>query len=193
VRNSKKGTAARRRPPLPARQQSASKNWFARNRFVLLVSGVVVLVALLIGMLALLDKQPGEAVETQGNEHIVSSNAEHEPYHTDPPTSGPHVDYIASWGVHREPVPDEEQVHNLEDGGVVAQYGEGVGFEEVRELARITADYERVVLAPRPSLPEDQITLTAWGRILRLSPVDEGEIRGFVETFEGIDHHTAEG
>ncbi len=164
-----------------------------RNRFVLLVSGVVVLIALLIGMLALLGRQPGETVETQGNEHIASINAEHKPYNTDPPTSGPHVDYITSWGVHREPVPDEEQVHNLEDGGVVVQYGEAVGFEKVKELARITADYERVVLAPRPSLPEDQIALTAWGRILRLNSVDEGEIRSFVEAFEGIDHHVAEG
>jgi hypothetical protein len=193
VRSSKKGTAARRQSPDPARQQSTSKHWFLRNRLLLMVAGVLVLMAMLISVLALLGRQPGEAVETQGNEHIESVNAEHEPYNTDPPTSGPHVDYVASWGVQREPVPDEEQVHNLEDGGVVVQYGEGVDFEEVKELARITADYERVVLAPRPSLSEDQIALTAWERILRLSSVDEGEIRGFVEAFEGIDHHSAEG
>jgi hypothetical protein len=106
VRNSKKGTVARRRSPSPTRHQSTSKDWFVRNRLLLVVAGVLALMAVLISVLALLGRQPGEAVETQGNEHIESVNAEHEPYNTDPPTSGPHVDYVASWGVHREPVPD---------------------------------------------------------------------------------------
>lgn len=161
------------------------------NRFIIIAVGVVVAVAVLIAALAFLSRQPGEAVETMGNEHIESVNAEHAPYNSDPPTSGPHTEQLAPWGVSTEPVPDERQIHNLEDGGVVIQYGDGVSPDQVTELASISGDYERVVLAPRPTLPENQIAVTAWGRIMRLDTVDEGRIKDFIDTFEGVDHHGA--
>ena len=44
------------------------------------------------------------------------------PYNSEPPTSGPHLPYIAPWGIHTRPIPNELQVHNLEDGGVMVQY-----------------------------------------------------------------------
>jgi hypothetical protein len=135
--------------------------------------------------------QPGEEVESLGNEHIASVNAPHEPYNTDPPTSGPHVDSLAPWGVSEEPIPDELQVHNLEDGGVAIQYGSGVQEGDVETLASIVRDYDRVILAPRPNLPEKKIALTAWGRILELEDLDEEQIRDFIEAYEGIDHHGA--
>lgn len=161
------------------------------RKFIVIAVGVVVAVALLIAGLAFLSRQPGESVETMGNEHIASVDAEHEPYNTDPPTSGPHVGDLAPWGVSTEPVADERQIHNLEDGGVVIQYGDGVSPEQVTELASISGDYERIILAPRPSLAENEIVLTAWGRIMRLDSVDEDRIRDFINTFEGVDHHGA--
>lgn len=156
---------------------------------VIVIGAVVLAVGLIMVVLALMSRQPGQAVETMGNEHIESVNAEHEPYNTNPPTSGPHTEALAPWGVSTEPVPDENQVHNLEDGGVVIQYGDGVGPAQVRELAAIAGDYERIILAPRPSIPENQIAVTAWGRIMRLESVEEEKIRDFIETFEGEDHH----
>lgn len=161
------------------------------RRFIIIAAGVVIAVALLMVVLALLSRQPGESVETMGNQHIESPDSEHAPYNSDPPTSGPHTGYLAPWGVSDEPVPDEVQVHNLEDGGVAIQYGDGVSPEQVKELANITGDYQRVILAPRPSLSENAIVLTAWGRIMRLDGVDEDRIRDFIGTFEGVDHHGA--
>lgn len=158
---------------------------------VIVVGAVVLAVALIMVVLALMSRQPGEAVETLGNQHIESVNAEHEPYNTNPPTSGPHTEDLAPWGVSREPVPDENQVHNLEDGGVVIQYGDAVEPGQIRALATIVGDYERVILAPRPTMPEDRIAVTAWGRIMRLESVDEARIRDFITTFEGQDHHAA--
>lgn len=161
------------------------------NRFIVIAVGVVVAVAVLIAVLAFLSRQPGEAVETLGNEHIASVNAEHEPYKSDPPTSGPHTGDLAPWGVSTEPVPDERQIHNLEDGGVLIQYGDGVSPEQVTKLASISGDYERMILAPRPSLPENEIAVTTWGRIMRLETLDEDRIRNFINTFQGVDHHGA--
>src|SRR5207244_699484 len=65
---------------------------------------------------------PGTQFPDQGNLHIASPESPHQPYNSDPPTSGPHLPYIAPWGVHTRPIPRELQVHNLEDGGVVVQY-----------------------------------------------------------------------
>lgn len=155
----------------------------------IVVGAVVLAVALIMVVLALMSQQPGEAVESQGNQHIESVDAEHAPYNTNPPTSGPHTEELAPWGVNSEPVPDERQVHNLEDGGVLIQYGDGISQKQVQELASISGDYERIVLAPRPTIPEDQIAVTAWGRIMRLDSVDADKIRDFITTFEGEDHH----
>ncbi len=173
------------------RSVKAATGGGSNNRFIIIVVGVVVAVALLMVALAFLSRQPGEAVETQGNEHIASVDAKHGPYNSDPPTSGPHVGELAPWGVSTEPLVDERQIHNLEDGGVVIQYGDGVSPGQVTKLASISGDYGKTILAPRPNLPKNEIALTAWGRVMRLDTVDEGRIRDFIKTFEGVDHHGA--
>src|SRR5262245_44426724 len=61
---------------------------------------------------------PGTRYPDQGNRHIQTVTDPHEPYNSDPPTSGSHLPYIAPWGIHTRPIPRELQVHNLEDGGV---------------------------------------------------------------------------
>ena len=85
---------------------------------------VVVVVAAVVAWFAYqaaADK-PGQKFDDLGNEHIQTTSDPHAAYNSDPPTSGPHLPYIAPWGVHTRPVPLELQVHNLEDGGVVVQY-----------------------------------------------------------------------
>lgn len=64
---------------------------------------------------------------------------------------------LVPWGVSEEPILDELQVHNLEDGGVAIQYGGGVSNDDVETLADIAQNYDKVLLAPRTGLPEDQI------------------------------------
>lgn len=161
---------------------------------VYLVGGIVSLILVVFGAAVFADSRtntqlPGKEVETLGNEHIGSTDAPPKAYNTDPPTSGPHAGSLAPWGVNAEPIPDELQVHNLEDGGIAVQYGSGVPDEEVDKLGDIVRDYDRVLLAPRSSLPENQIAITAWGRILKLEEVREKQIRDFIDAYEGIDHH----
>jgi hypothetical protein len=160
------------------------------------------------------DGKPGRAVETLGNEHVQSPSAPHIPYNTSPPTSGPHLQWTAKWGVHKTPVLRELQVHNLEDGGVAIQYKcdggcpdlvaklEGLAARYAEKAAAERAamgpprdprfpprsKYDHLIVAPYPDM-ERQIALTAWGRIDTFDGYDEARITRFIEAYIGIDHH----
>jgi hypothetical protein len=124
-----------------------------------------------------------------GNEHVSSPSVPHIPYNSDPPTSGPHTPYLAKWGIHDRPVPKEEQVHNLEDGGVIIQYNCPEGCPElVEKLSGIARRYERLILAPYPGT-DNRITLTAWRRLDKFDEFDEQRIIRFIDAHIGIDHH----
>ncbi|MBI2203422.1 MAG: DUF3105 domain-containing protein [Candidatus Rokubacteria bacterium] len=126
----------------------------------------------------------------QGNRHIASATSAHEPYNSDPPTSGPHLGYIAPWGVHTRPISPELQVHNLEDGGVLVQYNCDCP-DVANKLADIVRRYDRfVILAPYPAM-KPRIALTAWTRIDTMDEVDEKRITRFIEAYRGVDHHPA--
>jgi hypothetical protein len=134
---------------------------------------------------------PGTSVPLQGNTHIASPDAPHIPYNSNPPTSGPHVNFIARWGIHSTPVPKEFQVHNLEDGGVVIQYNCKNCQDLVSKLEQVAKRYDRILLAPYPDM-DTTIALTAWGKIDKLSQFDENRITRFIEVYIGIDHHPKE-
>src|SRR5207245_10779407 len=88
-----------------------------RQRLVLTTTAVVV-VAAGVGYLAYraVADLPGVQMPSQGNLHIAKEDSPHEPYNSDPPTSGPHLPYIPPWGVPTRPVPLPLQVHTLEAG-----------------------------------------------------------------------------
>jgi hypothetical protein len=132
---------------------------------------------------------PGEFVPSLGNDHIQTAETPHQPYNSDPPTSGPHLPYIAPWGVHTRPIPKELQVHNLEDGGVVVNYRPDCEARVADPLKAIVGRYsERVLLAPYPGL-DRCIALTAWTRIEKFDQLDEHRVVRFIDAYRGIDHH----
>lgn len=100
-----------------------------------------------------------------------------------PPTSGRHYYLWVRWGDHRRPVPLIEEVHNLEHGGVVIQYGDTVPAADV---ARITAfwraDPNALLVAPLPRLG-DEIALTAWTQWAECTRFDEAAFRAFRDAF----------
>ena len=160
-----------------------------RNRSVLLVLSAAV-VAVVVGYFAYRAAAdlPGLKMPDQGNLHIASETTPHEAYNSEPPTSGPHLPYIAPWGVHTRPIPRELQVHNLEDGGVVVQYSCECP-DVVTRLRDIVNTYDRhVVLAPYPGM-KSRIALTAWTRIETMDQLDEARVRRFIDAYRGIDHH----
>lgn len=97
---------------------------------------------------------------------------------------------MARWGIHTQPIPDELQVHNLEDGGVLVQYNCRDCDDLIAELKAIVSRYpDKVILAPYPQM-DTRIALTAWGRIDTFDTVDEPRIVRFIEAYCGIDHHS---
>ena len=85
--------------------RSARRRWQVIGlAAVVVVAGVVVYFAYRAAA-----NLPGAVVADQGNRHIQSESDPHEPYNTDPPTSGPHLPYIAPWGIHTRPIVPELQ------------------------------------------------------------------------------------
>jgi uncharacterized protein DUF3105 len=172
-----------------AQQAERQRRW--RRIWVLRGVGIVAVLAVsFFAYRGLTQEYPGRAVLTLGNQHVASVSTPHIPYNTRPPTSGPHLPYLAPWGIHDKPIPDEPQVHNLEDGGVLVQYDCRDCEALVAKLKAIVTRYpEGVALAPYPTM-DSRIALTAWGRIDTFDDLDEPRIVRFIEAYRGIDHHS---
>lgn len=173
------------RPKAPRQGQRPRRPWA-------LVGSVVVIAVVVVGYFAYraVADLPGSPVPDLGNKHIQTPDEPHAPYNSDPPTSGPHLPYIAPWGIHTEPISKELQVHNLEDGGVMVQYSCPSGCPDlVAKLRSVVARYpEHVILAPYPGM-KTRIALTAWTRIDTFDQFDELRISRFITAYRGIDHH----
>jgi hypothetical protein len=98
------------------------------------------------------------------------------------------------WGIYKDPIPDEAQVHNLEHGGVMIQYNcrdcpelvtQLEGFFSRYTAARPLPRYPqsaKIVVAPYDGM-SSRIALTAWGRIDALEAYDEERITRFVDAY----------
>jgi len=190
------------------RQEEKERRAARERRERLLIWGGAALVVVVVGFLALRAlnpaSQPGTAVLSQGNEHVDTLDQTHAPYNTVPPTSGPHMGALAPWGISAEPIPNEFQVHNLEDGGVVIQYDcpDDSCLELKTELTdfvtQLRADpkYTHLILAPYPGIRQTSasggkpVALTAWARILYLDGFDRQKMLEFIDAYINIDHHT---
>lgn len=172
-----------------ADRRRQTRRTFARKATRIgIIGGVVLLLGL--GARAYFSREmPGQRMEDLGNLHIPTADSPHRPYNSDPPTSGPHLPYLAAWGVHESPIPKELQVHNLEDGGVLVQYNCTDCPELVAKLRDTVGRYKNgVILAPYPGM-DARIALTAWTRIDKFNEFDEARIVRFIEAHRGVDHH----
>jgi hypothetical protein len=131
---------------------------------------------------------PGTPVADLGQDHFrPGETAPAGYYNSVPPTSGRHDPSWARCGIHDTPVPEENQVHNLEHGFVLVQYStkdqaiiSSLGVQ-VRSLPRYP-DY--LILAPYPRM-QQPIALTAWGVVQYLDLVDPQAIQAFAEAYRG--------
>lgn len=135
------------------------------------------------------DELPGDAVRILDSPHIPHIDAEHEEYASKPATSGPHLPWTIAPGVYREPVRPELQVHALEHGHVIVQYGSGVSAVDIEELEAVTRRHVRdVIVAPSPDLGRG-VALTAWARLERLDRVDGPRVERFIKLLAGRYEH----
>ncbi|HEV8682187.1 MAG TPA: DUF3105 domain-containing protein [Actinomycetota bacterium] len=140
------------------------------------------------------------AIETTPNEGQAHIGEEAPPpqYATTPAASGPHRVSALSpdVSVYNEPVDEPTAVHNLEHGYTVLYYrpeDPTVAPEVVAMLEGLARNFEKVVVAPHPGLPEDVgLALVAWRRLQRCPPTiavsDAESVAGsFVLRFAGTD------
>ncbi len=135
--------------------------------------------------------KPGQSVPSQGRAHIAVDDP-HEPYNSDPPTSGPHAGRVEE-GFYDNAPPDEQLVHNLEHGYVIISYNcaslDEVGCETLKTEIKTTmgrakpvsfaTDAKKLIAAPRPTM-DSPIALTSWGRVLKLNTFDEETVMDFI-------------
>lgn len=154
--------------------------------------GIPVFVIISLIVWAVVRPRPGESIPNQGNKHLTSLTDTHEPYNSKPPTSGPHAGK-APWGISTTQIPDEVQVHNLEDGGVIVHYDPAqVTSSTIVELEEIVNPYyikgKGIILEPYADM-DSPIILTAWTKMLKLSLADVSVIKAFIDAYIGRDHH----
>ena len=126
-----------------------------------------------------------EAVETfpdLGALHLAVGSAAPD-YNSDPPTSGPHDQTPAPCGIYRQPVPDGSQLHSMEHGAVVIQYGPDLPADQVELLEGIDwSPAAKVIVAPRPDATAP-VALTAWTKRLLVDEVNVEVITAFQREF----------
>lgn len=108
-------------------------------------------------------------------------------YGTSPPTYGPHWPTGAAWGIRTEDIPDERQVRNLAEGGVLIQYNtdDPELIDMLEQFARSQSDFPCYLIVAPFTRMETAIAVTAWGALETMDVYDEGLLQQFVDTFRG--------
>lgn len=123
--------------------------------------------------------QMGEAISIQGSNHI-EVGASHEPYNSNPPTSGPMYGQDAKAGIYTRPLADEIVVHSLEHGRIWISY-KGIDPDTINKLDEISRRYSQdIVLSPREN-NDSPIALASWGRLQKLESFDQEQILQFIK------------
>jgi hypothetical protein len=100
-----------------------------------------------------------------------------------PPTSGRHYFEWVLWGDYTEPVPLIKEVHNLEHGGVIIQYGNKVPQSDIQEIHDFwQKDANAMLVAPLPKLG-NKIALTAWTQWGECTHFDQKAFSKFKSAF----------
>jgi hypothetical protein len=178
----------------PNRSRNASRRTSNTGTYIgIALVGVVLLAAIGFALARTAGRNVGERVPDQGQGlHLANEN---DPlpvlWNSNPPTSGYHWgDGTAPWGIFTEPIADTLTVHNIEHGGVIIHYRQGLDQASVDQLTDLARDLLQqnpcLVMLPRPADQIDTpIVLTAWNYLLRLESVDEAAIREFFNAHIG--------
>jgi hypothetical protein len=104
-------------------------------------------------------------------------------WNTYPPSSGRHYYQWVLWGDYDTPVRLIEEVHNLEHGGMIIQYGNKVSKSDIEEInAFWQKDPTAMLVAPLPNLG-NKIALTAWTQWAECTSFDQKAFKAFQSAF----------
>lgn len=126
------------------------------------------------------DCDEAEEQPRQEGSHLLGDQAPPVPYTSSPPTSGWHTSgRPPDPGAYVEPVSEPQQVHHLEQGGVVVAYDPSVPTELEGQLQRIPEEVDGVVVTPYSQAMPSAITLTAWGILQRCTSATAADVAAF--------------
>jgi hypothetical protein len=131
----------------------------------------------------------------QSRDHI-DVGAEHDPYNSTPPTSGPHYGTPADAGFYPNPLEPEQLVHNLEHGQIVIWYDpeaadstvEGIQalVEDANSKAQRAGFVEPLLAAPFEGLaPGFDYALSGWRNLQSCASYSRAAIDDFRSEFQG--------
>lgn len=121
-----------------------------------------------------------EEFEIEGANHIGPGQSVS--YNTNPPTSGPHWVNPADWRFNDKELPDEQLVHNIEHGGIWVTY-KNLDEEGIKKLKSIARNNSNSVVITKREENDDPVVISSWGRMMRLTEVDEALIQKYIDTY----------
>ena len=136
---------------------------------------------------------PVEEHEEQSRDHI-EVGAPHEPYSTNPPTSGPHYNaqglgpVLTGFYEDATEAPTEGVVHNLEHGQIVIWYNPDAPANVLEDI-EFLYDQERTatVATPWPDIEDGKnLVLTAWTVSQACEEVSQEVVDSFRRAYQGI-------
>jgi hypothetical protein len=104
-------------------------------------------------------------------------------YAQEPPVGGPHNPSWQNCGVYKAPVYNENVVHSLEHGAVWISYGSQLVAADVAVLEGLAQGRTHVLVSPTAQ-PSSDIVLSAWGKQLKVSGVQDDRIGAFLKAYE---------
>lgn len=129
---------------------------------------------------------PGVLYPELGRDHIKQGEP-HEGYNSNPPSSGPHYETPAPWGIYSanddgsDRLSDDQLIHNLEHGGVWISYRPGISPDIVKALNSFYQKYGSKVIVTSRAANDADIALVVWTRVEKFNVADYSEAR--VDTF----------
>jgi len=110
-------------------------------------------------------------------------------YNSFPATSGPHYYQWVIWNDYTSPVRQIQQIHNLEHGGIVIQYGSKVPRSDVEKInAFYGTDPNAMLVAPFPKLG-NKIAVEAWTYLSKCTQFNQN---AFTKFRDGLRYHGPE-
>ena len=129
-----------------------------------------------------------EYVSNMGWGILPNIDVPHDPYTSNPATSGPFLDEKwgcpVRWGYHDDIFPDECTLSNLARGGIMVHYKQGAPKEIIEQLkvTLLGSNLSEITIAPYNDM-DNLISLTAWNYIDRLNEFDRERIFKFIDVF----------
>lgn len=149
----------------------------------------LVTVLIIVGGIFLVSKQNerlnkplvGQEVAISGSNHVPQGTSIQ--YNSNPPAGGPHYPNPAHAGMYETAPLDGNLVHSLEHGAIILWYNPTqLSGDQVNTLKQIFNNTSgKTIMVPRDSM-DVPVSLTSWGRVLKLKTVDELQIKAFFDT-----------